>query len=183
MSSYSSFISQARKFGGVPITCDGCKSTLIFPTVSRSFTRYRDTIEKRISGILRRHLQRSAARVARYRATLARAGQASQQGKGSAAGRPWGADLGKGSLQSWRNVLPPRQCKHNCDDDLSAESAGARPTWGIFHEDSRPVALPWAIAQARPEPSLGAVAPSGGYWGTEARAVWSAASGGPGHSS
>ena len=30
-------------FGGVPITCDGCKSTLVFPTFSKGFTRYRDT--------------------------------------------------------------------------------------------------------------------------------------------
>ena len=29
--------------GGVPITCDGYKNTLVFPTFSIGFTRYRDT--------------------------------------------------------------------------------------------------------------------------------------------
>ena len=32
--------------GGVPLTYDGCKSTLIFPTFSRGFTRYGDTTQK-----------------------------------------------------------------------------------------------------------------------------------------
>src|SRR5215471_9616697 len=31
--------------GSVPITCDGCKSTLVCPTFSRGFTRYRDTTQ------------------------------------------------------------------------------------------------------------------------------------------
>src|SRR5262249_40052968 len=34
-----------QKMGGVPITCDGCKSTLVFSTFSRGFTRYRDTTD------------------------------------------------------------------------------------------------------------------------------------------
>src|SRR5262249_42742036 len=29
--------------GSVPITCDGCKNTLVFRIFSRGFTRYRDT--------------------------------------------------------------------------------------------------------------------------------------------
>src|SRR4029453_8849932 len=125
-------------------------------------------IEERISGILRRHLQHAAAvrwrgpqqGVARCSATLASAGQASQKGEESAAGGHWGVDLGKDSLKSWGNVLPLWQGKHSCDDYLSAESAGARSTWGIFHEDFRPVALHGAAAQARPAPSRGAPPPS-----------------------
>jgi CRISPR system Cascade subunit CasA len=33
-------------YGGVPITCDECKNTLVFPIFSRGFTRYRDTTKK-----------------------------------------------------------------------------------------------------------------------------------------
>src|SRR4030095_15757175 len=36
--------------GSVPITCDGCKSTLIFPTFPRGFTRYRDTTKLTVLG-------------------------------------------------------------------------------------------------------------------------------------
>ena len=36
--------------GGVPITCDGCKNTLVFPLFPRGFTRYRDATRKHTQG-------------------------------------------------------------------------------------------------------------------------------------